>query len=287
MIGQTRVTELEQQLWQLSTFIRTHVDPAAVPPSCAAIINRYDSAPVGSASFIPINSPLSHAVIKKQRVQPERGGHFFPGGSAAASGADDPLSQLQRQSSTSPSQADDDEDQPIQSQQGRRASHHEDEEGDENSASALDSSGGTSLYYHTTTSAAATSAAAAANSASSNPFCKPCPLLTNLSKHPLRVTYVDIPREYTMSKKDAATQLSVEERLHNVRVPIRIMGRPLGAHGEECTNIGALIGRIPRSDVWIVSKDICAVLHIRKGNVAKVGSDCKTWVQRLAQLAAA
>ena len=81
-------------------------------------------------------------------------------------------------------------------------------------------------------------------------FCKPCRLITTLSKRPFRVLLVDVQRQYTMSKKETR-RMTKEEKERLVSVPLRIMG---SAH---------------RNNIYFVAKDVCILIHTRKGNVAK------------------
>ena len=81
-------------------------------------------------------------------------------------------------------------------------------------------------------------------------FCKPCRLITTLSKRPFRVLLVDVQRQYTMSKKETR-RMTKDEKERLVSVPLRIMGTP------------------HRSNLYFVAKDVCILIHTRKGNVAK------------------
>ena len=81
-------------------------------------------------------------------------------------------------------------------------------------------------------------------------FCKPCRLITTLSKRPFRVLLVDVQRQYTMSKKETR-RMTKEEKERLVSVPLRIMGSP------------------NRNNLYFVAKDVCILIHTRKGNVAK------------------
>ena len=81
-------------------------------------------------------------------------------------------------------------------------------------------------------------------------FCKPCRLITTLSKRPFRVLLVDVQRQYTMSKKETR-RMTREEKERLVSVPLRIMGTP------------------NRNNLYFVAKDVCILIHTRKGNVAK------------------
>lgn len=86
-------------------------------------------------------------------------------------------------------------------------------------------------------------------------FCKPCPLLTHLPPTPLKIYYYTLPKEYTLSKRETLA-LTNSEKSSEVQIPVRIMGLP------------ATDNYYP-SSLYFVTKDICALLHIRKGNVAK------------------
>jgi hypothetical protein len=56
-------------------------------------------------------------------------------------------------------------------------------------------------------------------------FCKPCRLVTTLSKKPFKTLLVDVQRQYTMSKRETR-RMSKEEKEKLVGVPLRIMGTP-------------------------------------------------------------
>ena len=81
--------------------------------------------------------------------------------------------------------------------------------------------------------------------------CLPCPLIHHINKTPIRVVDVHIEREYTLSKRDAAA-LSKDDRASLVKVGVRF-----------------LANASPSSEVYVVAKDICLLIHTRKGNVAK------------------
>ena len=81
--------------------------------------------------------------------------------------------------------------------------------------------------------------------------CKPCPLVESISKKPLKVLYVNVQRQYTVSKKETV-KMSKEEKERLVPVHVRIMGTPAR-----------------ESSLYFVAKDVCLLIHTRKGNVAK------------------
>ena len=81
--------------------------------------------------------------------------------------------------------------------------------------------------------------------------CLPCPLIHHINKTPIRVVDVHIEREFTLSKRDAAA-LSREEKAALVKVGVRFLANSASS-----------------SEVYVVAKDICLLIHTRKGNVAK------------------
>ena len=267
-----RLQSVQQDVLQLVHYIRSYIAPAALPPSCIAVLAKYSPASsdyLVSQQFVSLSTPQSARTInKKQRLASDNDGRrSLSHGSAHSRSTGDGMGDDDEAGSNhggggGAGDQTDDESEDMRGGGSRRQSI---------SSNLPNTPQSSSLYYQTTTADAQSASVAAAAHSSSNPFCKPCPLLSNLSKHPLRVSYVEIPREYTLSKKDAASQLSADERAQQVRVPIRIMGRPLDPNGDDAhtTSSPPALGRIPRSDIWVVSKDICAVLHIRKGNVAK------------------
>ena len=92
------------------------------------------------------------------------------------------------------------------------------------------------------------------SSASSQPndrlFCKPSRLISQFNKKPFKLLMVQIQRQYTSSKKELDVMREKEkEKLIAIRV--RLMGAPLRGH------------------VYFVAKDLCQLIHSRKGNVAK------------------
>ena len=80
--------------------------------------------------------------------------------------------------------------------------------------------------------------------------CKPCPLVESINKKPLKVLYVNVQRQYTVSKKETV-RMSKEDKERLVPVHVRIMGTPA------------------RGELYFVAKDVCLLIHTRKGNVAK------------------
>jgi hypothetical protein len=80
--------------------------------------------------------------------------------------------------------------------------------------------------------------------------CKPCPLLENVRKTPLKMLFMNVQRQYTVSKKETQ-RMSKEEKEKLVPVHVRIMGSP------------------QRDKLYFVAKDVCLLIHTRKGNVAK------------------
>ena len=80
--------------------------------------------------------------------------------------------------------------------------------------------------------------------------CKPCPLVESINKKPLKVLYVNVQRQYTVSKKETV-RMSKDDKERLVPVHVRIMGTPA------------------RGELYFVAKDVCLLIHTRKGNVAK------------------
>ena len=81
-------------------------------------------------------------------------------------------------------------------------------------------------------------------------FCKPSRLISQFNKKPFKLLMVQIQRQYTSSKKELdAMKEREKEKLIAIRV--RLMGAPLRGH------------------VYFVAKDLCQLIHSRKGNVAK------------------
>ena len=83
-------------------------------------------------------------------------------------------------------------------------------------------------------------------------YCLPCPLVSHLPKVPLQTLYLQVQKQYTVSKKEMeARKYTTMEREELVSVPVRIMGSARGG------------------GVYFVAKDVCLLVYIRKGNVAK------------------
>lgn len=80
--------------------------------------------------------------------------------------------------------------------------------------------------------------------------CKPCPLVESINKKPLKVLFVNVQRQYTVSKKETV-RMSKDDKERLVPVHVRIMGTPA------------------RGELYFVAKDVCLLIHTRKGNVAK------------------
>jgi len=81
-------------------------------------------------------------------------------------------------------------------------------------------------------------------------YCKPCRLIHNVNKTPFRTVTVSVQKQFTLSKKETLG-MSKEDREKLVTVPVRIMGT----------------GDI--NNLFFVAKDVCLLIHTRKGNVAK------------------
>ena len=83
--------------------------------------------------------------------------------------------------------------------------------------------------------------------------CLPSPLIKNLPRTPLQTLYLQVQKQYTVSMKELASrQYSPSERKALVSVPVRILG-----------SLADL------SKLYFVAKDVCLLVFIRKGNVAK------------------
>jgi len=84
-------------------------------------------------------------------------------------------------------------------------------------------------------------------------YCRPCPLVLNLPPLPLQTLYMQVQRQYTMSKKELEKRnMSTAAREELVSVPLRIMGSSQDLN-----------------QLYFVAKDVCVLVFIRKGNVAK------------------
>lgn len=84
-------------------------------------------------------------------------------------------------------------------------------------------------------------------------YCLPCPLILNLPKVPLQTLYLQVQKQYTISKKEMEQrQMTGAQREELVSVPVRIMGS-----ASDLTKL------------YFVAKDVCLLIFIRKGNVAK------------------
>lgn len=80
--------------------------------------------------------------------------------------------------------------------------------------------------------------------------CKPCKLIENVSKVPLRILRVNIQKQYTLNKNET-NWMSSSERERLVSAPVRVMGTA------------------SRDNMYFVAKDVCLLIHTRRGNVAK------------------
>ena len=135
-------------------------------------------------------------------------------------------------------------------QRGDASSSSGEEDDDDEEASAADGP--------TATARASTSVASPPNVLSRltlkkkrDRSCLPCPLIHHVNKTPIRVVDVHIEREYTLSKRDAAA-LGREEKATLVKVGVRFLAPSASS-----------------TEVYVVAKDICLLIHTRKGNVAK------------------
>ena len=114
---------------------------------------------------------------------------------------------------------------------------------------------------HTPASSPATTPTAAASGGAtpSSPS-----LLQHVSKSPLRVLYVKVQQQYTVTRRQAKRMTS-EEREKLVPVPVRIMGTvPLAGGGMKAD---------PYACLYLVARDVCQLIHLRQGSVSKVIHD--------------
>lgn len=80
-------------------------------------------------------------------------------------------------------------------------------------------------------------------------YCKPARLV-HCSSKPLKILRFPVELQYTLTRKQCEA-LTVEGRQSTVLAPVRVMGVP------------------QRDGLYVVAKDICLLIHTRKGNVAK------------------
>jgi hypothetical protein len=83
--------------------------------------------------------------------------------------------------------------------------------------------------------------------------CRPARMLsTRIDKHPFAVLYREVQKEQTVSKRESI-EWPEEEKRKPVSMPVRLMGEAS-----------------PTAErLYVVAKDICALVQTRKGNVAK------------------
>jgi len=99
-------------------------------------------------------------------------------------------------------------------------------------------------------------------------YCKPSRFVASVDSKPLKVLRYPVEAQYTMNKRECE-KLTPEEKTTPVLVPVRIMGTP---HPE---------------NIYAVAKDVCLLIHTRKGNVAKaVGQFDKTEKARMRVISA-
>lgn len=82
-------------------------------------------------------------------------------------------------------------------------------------------------------------------------YCRPSRFIGHLAKEPVAISWANVKKQYTVSKRET-TLMSTTERNQLLPVPVRIMGIPTD-----------------RTNLYIVAKDVCQLIHIRKANVAR------------------
>jgi len=80
--------------------------------------------------------------------------------------------------------------------------------------------------------------------------CKPSRFIFSVDKKPLKLLRVSVQQQYTLSKKETL-DMTTEQKSKLMPATVRIMGSP------------------DLDMVYFVAKDVCLLIHIRKGNVAK------------------
>jgi len=80
--------------------------------------------------------------------------------------------------------------------------------------------------------------------------CKPCRFIFSVDKKPLRLLRVSVQQQYTVSKKETL-EMAPDQKSKLISATVRIMGTP------------------DINNLYFVAKDVCLLIHIRKGNVAK------------------
>ena len=89
---------------------------------------------------------------------------------------------------------------------------------------------------------------------SSSVYDSQAPVVMSCSKFPIAVLHVPVQRQYTMTRKDSK-RIKREEKEALVNVSVRIMGTP------------------DASFLYFVAKDVCQLICLRKGSVAKAIHD--------------
>ena len=89
-------------------------------------------------------------------------------------------------------------------------------------------------------------------------------LLQNISKSPLKVLYVKVQQQYTVTRRQAK-RMTQEEREKLVPVPVRIMGNLTPAAAGQKVDL--------YSSLYFVARDVCQLIHLRQGSVSKVIHD--------------
>jgi prophage antirepressor-like protein len=80
--------------------------------------------------------------------------------------------------------------------------------------------------------------------------CRPCRFIWHVDKKPYKMLSAWIEYQYTVSKKETEN-MPQDQKERLVRVSVRVMGTP------------------DPNNLYVVAKDVCLLIRIRKGNVAK------------------
>ena len=94
-------------------------------------------------------------------------------------------------------------------------------------------------------------------------------LLQNISKSPLKVLYVKVQQQYTVTRRQAK-RMTQDEREKLVPVPVRIMG---SVQSTSHTAAAATSELDPYASLYLVARDVCQLIHLRQGSVSKVIHD--------------
>ena len=102
-------------------------------------------------------------------------------------------------------------------------------------------------------------------------------LVVNINKIPIRTITLHIPHRYVLSREESAKVTAKHSAYQYVPMKIRIMGTFLPPHLHPPISTPAPPCNPPLpakyEDIFVVAKDLCTLIHTRKGNVAKsIGS---------------